>query len=137
MAEADISGFDGSVTLPSGHGGQAKGFTMNRTMTDKDVSRYGGDRGARFRGGMITISGDINIFLRKGAAGTSPGIVTGATVPAPDGAALVLTFSTGCTLTGTALFPTLNINHAFNDPAIEGTHGYKFTGLPSEVWATS
>jgi hypothetical protein len=135
MAAADLSGFNGSVTLPTTHGGDARGFTMNRAMTSKEVSRYGGDRGARFRGGMITISGQINIFLRKGAAATSPGIVTGSTVPAPDGAALVLTFEVGCTLTGTALFEGLDVNHQFTDPAIEGTHTYKFTGLPTEVWA--
>jgi hypothetical protein len=131
MAETDLSGFNGDVTLPSAHGGEAKGFTVNRTMDDKDTSRYGGTRFAKFRGGKITISGDISVFLRMGAAGTEPGFTT----PGVDGASLTLQLETGCTLVGTALFSTLNVNHEMGDPAIEGTHGYKFNGDVNETWA--
>lgn len=133
MAETDLSGFNGDVTLPAAHGGEANGFTVRRAMATKDTSRYGGTRFTKARGGMITISGIINIFLRMGAAGTSPGIVT----PGVDGAALTLTLETGCTLTGTALFPDLDINHQFGDPAIEGSHGYVFNGDVTEAWAVA
>lgn len=131
MAARDISGFNGSVTLPAGHGGDAKGFTLRRSMNDKDVSRYGGTRFSKFRGGALTLTGDISIFLRMGAAGTPPGIVT----PVVDGSALTLTFETGCTLVGTALFGDFNSTHTFADPAVEATHGYKFTGDVTETWA--
>jgi hypothetical protein len=121
---ADLSGFNGSVTLPSAHGGAAAGFTVRRTMTTKRTDRYGaGDRFARSRGGIFEISGDIRIFLQKDAANTSPGFVTAAA----DGAALTLTLETGCTLSGTALFPDLSVDHNFGDPAIEGTHCYLFS----------
>lgn len=132
MAETDLSGFNGSVTLPSGHGGAAAGFTISRRMTTKPTNRYGaGDRFERLRGGTIGISGTIRFFLRMGAAATSPGFVA----PAADGASLTLTLETGCTLSGTAVFPDLDINHEFTDPAIEGTHGYQFNGTVTEAWA--
>lgn len=133
MAASDLSGFNGGVTLPSGHGGDARGFTVNRSMNDKDVSRYGGDRFSKFRGGTITVTGDINVFLRKGAAGTPPGITT----PSADGAALTLTLEVGCMLSGTALFSGFNSTHAFADPAIEATHSYKFNGTITETWAVT
>lgn len=134
MAQSDISGFSGSVTLPSGHGGAAAGFTIRRNMNTKDVDRYGaGDRFGRTRGGIIRISGDIRFFAIKGVANSSPGFIA----PAADGAALTLTLDTGCTLSGTALFPDLSIDHAFGDPAIEGTHSYIFTSTVTEAWATT
>src|SRR4051812_44348657 len=115
MAATDISGFSGSVTLPSGHGGDAKGFTVRRSTTKKNTGRYAsGSRFSQARLGTITVSGDINVFLRKGASGTPAGVVT----PAADGAALTLTLDTGVTLAGTALFPDFNTTHNFDDPAI-------------------
>lgn len=135
MAERDLSGFNGSVTLPTTvHGGAAAGFSVSRRMNTKPTNRYGaGDRFNRSRGGTIGISGNIRFFLRMGAANTSPGFVA----PVADGSSLVLTLETGCTLTGTALFPELDVQHDFTDPAIEGTHGYEFTGSVAEAWATS
>jgi hypothetical protein len=122
------------VTLPSGHGGAAAGFTVRRRMNTKPTNRYGaGDRFERARGGTINISGDIRFFAQKSAPNTSPGIVA----PAADGASLTLTLETGCTLSGTALFPDLSIDHDFTDPAIEGTHSYQFTGVVTEAWATA
>jgi hypothetical protein len=131
---ADLSGFNGSVTLPTIHGGAAAGFSVRRNMNTKETDRYGaGDRFGRERGGIFRLSGDIRVFLRMGAPNTSPGFVT----PTPDGSSLTLTLETGCTLSGTALFPDLNVDHAFGDPAIEGTHAYRFTGVVVETWATS
>lgn len=131
---ADLSGFNGSVTLPSGHGGAAAGFTIRRDMNVKRTDRYGaGDRFARRRGGIIDITGDIRIFLAKDAASTNPGFIA----PAADGAALTLTLEVGCTLSGTALFSGLSVDHAFGDPAIEGTHSYEFTGAVTEAWDVS
>jgi hypothetical protein len=132
MAETDLSGFNGDVALPTGHGGEAHGFTVRRTMSSKATNRYGADRFERWRGGTIGISGDVNVFLRMGAAGTAPGIVS----PSADGATLTLTLESGCTLAGVAIFPDLNITHEFTDPAIEGTHGYRFNGVVTETWAT-
>lgn len=134
MAQSDLSGFNGSVTLPTAHGGAAAGFTVRRRMNTKPTNRYGaGDRFERGRGGTINISGDIRFFLQMGAANTSPGFVA----PAANGSTLTLTLETGCTLSGTALFPELDTNHDFTDPAIEGTHGYMFTGVVTEAWAVS
>jgi hypothetical protein len=92
MAATDISGFNGSVTMPSGHGGDAFAWTLRANMRTKDVSRYGGGRIAKKRGGLIDVDGTISLFLRKGAAGTAPGIGT----QAADGVALTLTADTGC-----------------------------------------
>src|SRR5436309_3200884 len=105
MAAHDLSGYNGSVTLPTAHGGSARGFTVRRATSQKDVGRYGSDRFTRTRLGSITISGDISIVLQMAASNTSPGFAT----PAPDGAALTLTLETGCTLSGTAVFPDLNV----------------------------
>lgn len=131
MAASDLSGFNGAVVLPSGIGGEAAGFSLRRSMATKDVSRYGTDRFNKHRGGSIGVSGDINLFLRKGASATSPGIAN----PAADGAALTLTLDTGCSVSGTAIFPDLNIQHRFNDPAIEATQSYLFSGTVTETWA--
>lgn len=132
MAETDLSGFNGSVTLPTGHYGKASGFTVRRQMNTKSTNRYGGDRFARARGGILTIGGDISVFLRMGVSPSTPGIVS----PTADGSALTLTLESGCTLSGTALFPDLTINHTFEDPAIQGTFSYQFNGTVTEAWAT-
>jgi len=133
MAAHDLSGFNGSVTLPSGIGGSAGGFTVRRQMRTKDVGRYGGGIFERSRGGSIRISGDIQMFLQTGASSTTPNFVA----PVADGAALTLTLDTGCTLTGTAVFPDLSVNHSFTDPAIEATQSYIFTGTVTEAWAST
>src|SRR4051812_7348067 len=108
MAQVDLSGFNGSVTLPTAHGGQAKGFTIRRSASKKNTGRYGSGRFSQGRLGVVTISGDINVFLRMGASNTSPGVVA----PAADGSSLTLTLETGCSLSGTALFPDFNATHA-------------------------
>lgn len=133
MPATDLSGFNGSVTFPTGVGGPAAGFTVRRQMRTKDTGRYGGGIFERSRGGSIRLSGDIQFFLQAHATATSPGFVN----PAADGAALTLTLDTGCTLVGTALFPDLSVNHSFTDPAIEGTQSYIFSGSVAETWAVS
>ena len=133
MAAKDLSGFNGAVTLPTTIGGNAKAFTIRRTMSRKDINIYGGDRFNRSRGGIIKIMGDITLALQMGAAATTPNFVA----PAADGAALTLQLEIGCTLVGTALFPDLNVTHTFEDPAIFGTQGYEFNGVVAESWATS
>jgi len=131
MAELDISGFDGDVAL-TGHGGEAYAWTLASTLRKKDVSRYGGTRFAKQRGGVIDMSGVISVFLRKGATGNAPN----ATASAVDGAALVLTAMTGCTYTGTAIVD-FTMNHNFGDPAIEGTYPFVFTGDVTEAWVVA
>jgi hypothetical protein len=133
MPQTDLSGFNGGVTMPTGHGGVAKGFTVRRTASKKSVLRYGGNRFAKSRLGVLTIGGDINIFMRMGTAAVAPGIVS----PAVDGAMLTLTFEIGCTLSGTAVFPDWNSAHTYEDPAIEATLAYEFTDTVTETWATS
>lgn len=133
MASKDLSGFNGSVTFPSGAGGPASKFTVRRRMSQKPTNIYGGDRFSRSRGGMIMISGDISFFLQMGATGSSPNFID----PAADGASLTLTLETGCTLVGVALFPDLTVNHSFEDPAIEGTQSYQFNGAVAETWAVA
>jgi hypothetical protein len=129
MAELDISGFDGDAVI-TGHGGEAYAWSLNVTQRKKDVSRYGNSRYARQRAGILDLSGVISVFLRKGGAGNAP--ATDALEP--DGAALVLTASTGCTFTGTAILD-FTMNHRFDDPAIEGTYPFVFTGDVTEAWA--
>lgn len=135
MSQRDLSGFDGAVTLPGTIGGQAKGFTVRRQMINKIVTRFGDGRGQRRRGGVIDIGGELNLFVRMGSGSATPNFVN----PAANGetASLTLTLEVGCALTGPAIFPDLNINEQFADPAIEGTHSYFFQGLPSEMWATT
>jgi hypothetical protein len=128
MAELDISGFDGAVAL-TGHGGDAYAWTLSAVQRKKDVSRYGNTRYAKSRGGVLDMSGVISVFLRQNAAGTAP--ATDALEV--DGAALVLTAMTGCTFTGTAIID-FTMNHAFADPAIEGTYPYVFNGDVTEAW---
>lgn len=133
MAINYVSGFNGGVTLPSSIGGAPMSFTVKRNMTKKDVNIYGADRFNRSRGGIIKIMGDIQTALQLGATATDPNIVN----PSPSGVALTLTLEVGCTLIGTALFPDLDINHSFPDPAIFGTQGYEFTGVVASAWATT
>ncbi len=132
MPATDLSGYNGAVTLPTGHGGAAKGFTIRRAMSSKNTNRYGSDRFDRWRGGSIGISGDIRIFLLKGTTETAPGIVS----PTPDGSTITLTLEIGCTLSGIAIFPDFNLDHTFDDPAIEAVHAYRFNGTVTETWAT-
>lgn len=133
MPARDVSGFNGSVTLPTTHGGAAAGFTVSRRATSKDTGRYGSDRFSRSRLGVLTISGVIRFFLQMAASNTTPNFIA----PVADGSALTLTLEAGCTLSGTAVFPDLDVDHRFDDPAVEGTHGYRFTGVVAEAWATT
>jgi hypothetical protein len=135
MAEQDLSGSDGDVTFPTGIGGEARAFTIDRDMDTKQINRFAsGSRMKLFRGGLIGVTGDIITFLRKGAANTSPDIVS----PDPDGADLTLTISTGCTLVGNAIFPGLSIGVDHADPALEATHRYMYSDADlAETWAVS
>lgn len=133
MAARDVSGFNGAVTLPSSIGGNAKAFTIRRTTTRKDINIYGNDRFNRARLGIVKIAGTITIVLQVGAASTTPNFIA----PAADGAALTLQLEIMSTLTGTALFPDLDVNHAFEDPAVFGTQGYEFNGVVAESWAAT
>ena len=135
MAQRDLSGFNGAVTLPGTIGGQAKGFTCRRQMLNKMVNRFGNGRGVLRRGGLIDIGGELNLFLRMGSGSITPNWVN----PNPDGEVTMLTlqFEIGCTLVGKAIFLDLNANEQDSDPAIEGTHSYFFEGLPAETWATT
>lgn len=130
MASSDVSGLNGSVTLPSGHGGQASAWTMRAVQRKKDVSRYGGGRGAKSRGGLVDTTGTIRFFARKGTAGDLMGV----TNLEADGAALVLTADTNCLVSGTALLD-LSYDNAFTDPATEGTYDYTMNGVVAESWA--
>lgn len=133
MAQRDISGFNGGVTLPTGIGGQAHSFTLNSDMATKPVHRYGGTRFGQFRGGIITGTGTVGIFYRMGASAVAPNFVA----PAADGATMTLTAETGCTWSGTALMTRATIAHDFTDPAVQGTRDFSFTGTITEVWDTS
>lgn len=129
MAERDISGFNGDVTLPSSHGGDPYAWTISVSHRDKETSRYGGDRFVKRRGGLIDPSGTISVFLRMDAASTGPGAMD----PVPDGSALTLTAEVGCTYAGTAIIE-FNMSHAFADPAVEGTYNWRGNGAWAEVW---
>jgi membrane-associated phospholipid phosphatase len=131
MAEEDISGHDGNVSMPSDHGGDAFSWSLSSVMRTKDTSRYGGGRGSTHRGGLIDTDGNIGFFLRKGAANTAPGLGS----QAVDGVSVTLTAASSCTYVGTFLFVNGTINHLFADPAIAGTWSIKANGLPSETWA--
>ena len=129
---SDINGQNGSVTLPALHGGQAFAFTLRATQAKKSVNRYGDGRFVVKRGGLIEITGDVSVYLRKGATGTpinAVGLLA-------TGSSLTLTFDTGCTIAGTALFD-FNATHRFDDPANEATYPFEFTGTVTEVWATA
>jgi hypothetical protein len=132
VAAIDLSGFNGNVTLPSTHGGAPIAWSLRAVQRKKDISRYGGNRFATQRGGIIDFTGTIRVALRKGAASTAPG----ATALEADGAALTLTAETGCTYSGTALMD-FSMDHANDDPAIEGTYDYVFTGTVTETWVVS
>lgn len=132
MAESDLSGFNGNVTLPTSHGGKPIAWTMRAVQRKKDISRYGGNRFATQRGGIIDFTGTIQVALRKSAANTAPG----ATALEADGAALTLAAETGCSYAGTALMD-FSMNHSNSDPAIEGTYDYVFSGTVTETWSTT
>jgi hypothetical protein len=129
MAATDISGFDGAVTLPSGHGGEVFAWTMNVPVRKKDVSRYGGSRFVKKRGGIYEPAGTVSVFLRANAASTAPG----AFASAVDGEALTLTAAAGCTFVGSAIID-FSMSHSFGDPAIEGTYNWEGTGDWAETW---
>lgn len=134
MAQRDLSGFNGGVTLPAGIGGQAKGFTVRRQMINKIVTRFGSGRGQLRRGGVVDIGGEINIFQRMGSGSTRTNFVN----PDPDSeGSLTLQLEIGCTLVGSAIFPDVNVNEQFADPAVEAALSYFFQGLPAEAWATT
>lgn len=133
MAQRDLSGFNGGVTLPTGIGGQASAFTLDVEMRTKEVHRYGGTRFGIFRGGIILGTGTINIFYRMGAAAVAPNFVA----PAADGVTGTLTAEVGCTWSGLMLMTRASIGHDFTDPAIGGTRNFSFSNTITEVWDTS
>lgn len=130
MAELDVSGFDGDVAMPAAHGGEAFSWSIRSATAVKNVSRYGGGRFAKKRGGMIEPSGHIDLFLRQNAAATAPGLFD----TAIDGATLTLTAATGCTYSGTAVFTNGTIDHAFADPAVAYGWDWEGNGTWTETW---
>lgn len=134
-----VSGFHGAVVadLAPANGiyaGAVLSFTISRRMATKDINPFGGNRFNISRGGILKLSGTIMLALQFGAASTDPNWVS----PDYNGdASLTLTFETGCTLTGSALFPQLDVNEAYADPAIFGSQTYEFTGTVTEAWAVT
>jgi hypothetical protein len=129
MASSDVSGLNGNVAL-TGHGGQATAWTARGVQRKKDVSRYGGGRGAKSRGGLVDTTGTIRFFARKGTAGD----LMNFTNLEQDGTALVLTADTSCTLSCTALID-VDYTNDFSDPATEGTYDWTANGTVTESWA--
>lgn len=133
MAQTFLSGHDGSVTMPSMHGGKAVRWSLGVEMTVKDISGYGDGRFRKSRGGLLGFSGEIACIAHKGTTLSSPNL-TGISI---DGVTLTLTSDTGCAHSGTALFTRAGLQHAHEDPAIPILYNYQFTGTVSESWATS
>jgi hypothetical protein len=133
MAQRDLSGFNGGVTLPTGIGGQASAFTFEVEMRTKEVHRYGGTRFGKFRGGILIGTGDISLFYRMGAAAVAANFVA----PAADGATGTLTAEIGCTWSGIMLMTRSRIGHDFVDPAIGGTRSFSMSDTITEVWDTT
>lgn len=133
MAQSFISGHDGSVTMPSMHGGKAVRFTLNSEMTNKDISGYGDGRFRKFRGGLLRLSGEIACLAIKGTTLAAVNM----TAPSIDGVTLTTTSDTGCAHAGTALFTNIGLQHAHEDPAVPIVYQFTYTGTVSESWATS
>ena len=150
MAETDVSGFSGTVSINATgnpisatnvHGGQARAFTFSATQRKKDTSRYGGGRFSAHRGGLIDVGGQITVFLRTGsAANDAVGIAplgstnaSGLSNLEPDGAYLSLTASTGCVWAGAAILD-FSIGHTMGDPAVEATYSFSGNGIWTEQW---
>jgi len=134
MAMSQISGHDGSVTLPSNHGAaKVQRFTIASEMTTKATNGYGDGRGMTYRGGKIRVAGEIACLLGKGTTAAPPNM-TGMSI---GGNTLTLLADTGCGLAGTALFSSVGVQHSDDDPAIPLIYNYVFTGLPSESWVTT
>jgi hypothetical protein len=131
MAESYISGHDGSVTMPAAHGGQIIAWSLRGSQARKDTSHYGGGRGRTFRGGLTMAEFTLRYLARKAGTNVSPGV----TAMAIDGVSLTLTADTGLTFVGIALFDSINIDHAMDDPAIGGGMSGVFTGPLAETWA--
>lgn len=130
MAEQDVSGFDGDVTMPTVHGGEAFAWSLRSSTAVKNTSRYGGGRFAKKRGGMIEATGHVDVFLRMDAANTSPGAFD----TVPDGSAITLQAATGCTYGGSAVFTNFTLDHTFADPAVAAGWDFEFNGTVTETW---
>lgn len=131
MASTDISGFDGDATLPNIHGGEAFAWSLRSATAVKNTSRYNGGRFAKKRGGMIEVTGHVDIFLRQGSANDAPGAFD----TVPDGSAITLQAATGCTYGGTAVFTNFTVDHTFGDPAVAAGWDIEFNGTVTETWA--
>lgn len=125
---ADVSGFDGDVTI-AGHGGAPYAFTFSVTQSKKDVGRYGGSRWNKRRGGILSVSGSVSVFLEALIASSAPSVDS----LEPDGAGLVLTAMTGCTWTGDGILD-FSTTHTFADPAVEATYNFEGTDDWVEAW---
>ena len=128
--ETDLSGFEGEVTTPTLHGGEAYAWTLVAASAVKNTGRFGRGRHATKRLGMLETTGHIDFFMRKGAAGTAPGIYD----TAVDGSALTLQVAEDCTYGMTAVFSRASLGVAFADPAIPYGWDYEANGTVTETW---
>lgn len=134
MAETRLIGFDGSVTMPTGHGGRIKNWTGRAEVVNTDTSAFG-DTFAQNRNGLIRMSGSASGTLYKGVSDSGPGITTALLQPSSIGS-ITLTASTGCTISGSANITGIALSSEHQGDATI-SFDFVFTGTITQTWATS
>ena len=108
---AVITGDTGTVTLSSGYVTNVKSWTLNIVADEHDVTDFSGSAWAVYVTGLKRWSGSYECWLDGTTAAVLPGYDT-------DGAALVLTASTGRTFSGNAVVISDDITVNPADPNV-------------------
>jgi hypothetical protein len=129
MSQTILYGSDASITMPSGIGALFSSFSINITQGIARAVGYGGTW-VNKRGTVKDASGTIAGFTTHGSLNDVPG--TAAMVR--TGSSLTLTFASGCTLSGNAIFTGIGLSNEFTANA-NSSYSYEIDGTVTETWA--
>ena len=131
MSQVVLFGTDASVTMPSGMGGRFASASRNITQGIARAAGFG-DSWVTKKGTVKESSGTVAGFLTKGTTSDVVGIAN----MTRTGASLTLTFLTGCTLAGSAIFSGIGVATDFTGNSTS-SYSYEIDGAVSETWVTT
>lgn len=133
MAETRVSGYDGAVTLPSGHAAKISAWSVDLDMVVSDVTAFG-DGFRQYLGGVLGGRGSASGSMSyNGASSLAPAALTSRQTAAN----ITLTVATGTNYQGSVLLSNISITSDIKGGDATITFDFVFTGTITETWATS
>ncbi len=134
MAQTWVSGFDGTITLPTGHAAHLRVWDGRFSRAVSDITGFS-DSGRRRKLGIFDLEGSAGGTTTYDASNLSPGINTSDWNR--DGGTLVLGVvgSTACAYTATAVMTNISFSVAKDgDSSITFDFANSGGTVPTEAW---